>query len=214
MIRTEIWLYAIIPATVYTRPTGRKYQERPRKQENLVLLRVCHESRIIALERYESVPDIDKTYVNFDLDTVYIDFDGSFTIRDDPFCSSENEARFQYLAVDIDWADVFGEALVEKVSRCQSLRQLTLVFGFTRAIDREYEANLSKYLAKYKDMTKDEIADILGDEDDFPSFDALCEATSADWQLIALENFPDDLYALGGWKCKGQAARASFEEKS
>ena len=63
---------------------------------------MCHESRIIALERYESVPDIDKTYVNFDLDTVYIDFDGSFTIRDDLFYSSENEARFQYLAVDIN----------------------------------------------------------------------------------------------------------------
>ena len=47
-------------------------------------------------------------------------------------------------------------------------------------------------------MTKDEIADILRDEDDFPSFDALYEATSADWQLIALENFLDDLYALRG----------------
>jgi len=75
---------------------------------------------------------------------------------------------------------------------------LTLVFRFTKAIDREYEANLSKYLTKYKDIIKDEITDILRDEDDFPSFDALYKATSADWQLIALENFLDDLYALRG----------------
>jgi hypothetical protein len=54
-----------------------------------------------------------------------------------------------------------------------------LVFGFTKAIDREYKANLLIYLAKYKDMTKDEITDTLGDKDDFPSFDALCKATSA-----------------------------------
>jgi len=63
---------------------------------------VWHESCAIALERNESVPGIDKTYVNFDLKTVYIDFGGSFAARDDPFCSSENKAPFKYLAVDID----------------------------------------------------------------------------------------------------------------
>jgi len=38
-------------------------------------------------------------------------------------------------------------------------------------------------------MTKDEIVDTLGDEDDFPSFGVLCGASSAAQQLIALEKF-------------------------
>jgi len=61
-----------------------------------------YKSRIIALKRYESVFNIDKTYMNFNLNTIYIDFDNSFIIYDDPFYLNKNEARFQYLAIDIN----------------------------------------------------------------------------------------------------------------
>ena len=61
-----------------------------------------YKSRIIALKRYESVFNIDKTYMNFNLNTIYIDFDNSFIIYDDPFYLNKNEARFQYLAINID----------------------------------------------------------------------------------------------------------------
>jgi hypothetical protein len=196
-IREAIWLYAMKPATVYTKCSRREYVTRPRKQETPVLLQVCRESRIIALKRYEFLSDNDKIYINFDLDTVYIDSGDSLTPLVGPFCSSKNEAKFQYLTVAVDWLDEFPmEALVAKVSRCKSLRLLTLEFGFTTEIDREYKANLSAYLARYKVMTKDKILatveEILarGGGKGFSSFVSLCEGISALWLYFALDKFP------------------------
>jgi hypothetical protein len=131
-IRAMIWFYIITPAIVYTKPVGNKSSERLRKQENLFLLQVCHKSRTAGLQRYKLVSDINKTYVNFDLDTIYINYDGSFSLINYPLRLSENEAWFQYLAIDMDFFRVLDiEMLVEKVSRCKRLRQLTLVCGFT-----------------------------------------------------------------------------------
>ena len=55
---------------------------------------------------------------------------------------------------------------------------MTLIFKFIKAINKEYKVNLSIYLIKYKDIIKDEIINILRDEDDFSFFDALYKATS------------------------------------
>jgi 2EXR family len=193
-IREAIWLYAMTPATVYIKPSWREYKARPRKQENPVLLQVRPESRAIALERYELVSDIDKIYVNFDLDTVYIDSNDYLIPLVDPFCSRMNEAKFQYLTVAVDWLEGFKmEVLVNKVSRCESLRQLTLVFGIVT--DREQKANLSTHLARYKDMTKDQLLATLEDKHFLnnnysPSFDEFCEGIYAGWLCIALDEFP------------------------
>jgi hypothetical protein len=196
-IRAMIWFYTITPAIVYTKPVGNKSPERPRKQENPSLLRVCHESRTAGLQRYKLASDINKTYVNFDLDTIYINYDGSSSLINHPLRSSENEAWFQYLAIDMDFFRVLDmEMLVEKVSRCKRLRQLTLVCGFTQAINRECEANVSTIVTKYGAMAKDtamaSIDELIGGRsDDLLTFDEVCEVLSCTWVCLVREQFPD-----------------------
>jgi hypothetical protein len=93
-IRAMIWFYTITPAIVYTKPVGNKSPERPRKQENPCLLQMCHESRTAGLQQYKLASDINKTYVNFDLDTIYINYDGSSSLINHLLRSSENKAWF------------------------------------------------------------------------------------------------------------------------
>lgn len=73
----------------------------PRQQENLFLLRVCHESRTVALERYELLADINKTYINFTIDTIYINFDidnfAGFSLA-----LSKNNTSFKLFAINIE----------------------------------------------------------------------------------------------------------------
>jgi hypothetical protein len=81
------------PASVYIKPIRNKYIQNPWWQKNLCLLYVCLESRTVALKRYKKVPDIYKTYVNFSLDTIYIDFIDYYDLTSSyPIRLSENKA--------------------------------------------------------------------------------------------------------------------------
>jgi hypothetical protein len=55
----------------------------------------------VALRQYELLADINKIYINFNIDTAYI----SFNIRSlgvYPLCLSKNDARFNFLTINIE----------------------------------------------------------------------------------------------------------------
>ena len=185
-IRRAIWFHAMTPAIVYTKPWWTERVRSTRQQENPCLLRVCLESRTAALERYEKVPDIDKTFVNFSLDTVYLDINYK---NSDAIGPSENEARIQFLAIDVAWFNTaeseklarVGE-LMGKFGRCKSLRELTFVVGLNNEITEECTAKLSISLAKYENNVYSDLEEVdmgfywLG-------FNELCDELSKIWVL-------------------------------
>ncbi|KIN09071.1 hypothetical protein OIDMADRAFT_48905 [Oidiodendron maius Zn] len=93
-IHIVIWVYSMTPGTVYMKPVGGNFIESPRWQANQSLLRVCHESH------YKLAQDIDKTYVNFSLVTVHIDYIDCLDLGILTLLPSQSEAHFQYLSVD------------------------------------------------------------------------------------------------------------------
>jgi hypothetical protein len=83
--------------------------------------------------------------------------------------------------------------LAEKVRRCKSVRQLTIVIKFTQTINKESEADLSVFIAKYKDMPKDSVSAYIlrairrkGFE--LFTFTEYCEMISCLWVHHALDN--------------------------
>jgi hypothetical protein len=194
-IRILIWEYSMTPGTVYTKPVGNCFIENRRKQANPPLLRACHESRSIALSHYHLVPDIDKTYVNFNLDTVYIDYIDCLDLNILTLLPSPSEIRFQRLNIDWEWICMYGmDFLVEKVSRCHNLRQLTIVVQCASAIG-ERETELSLTIAKYRDMTADDasayLTRLICNGYDMLSFDEQCEVISWGWADQVRHRFPD-----------------------
>jgi hypothetical protein len=195
-IRLAIWSYAMIPAVVYIKPVGNPRNKNVRKQENSSLLRVCRESRIAALRQYELASDIDKTYVNFDLDTIYIDYTDSYDLDSLPLYPSGNEARFRYLAIDMHWINFLGmDFLINKVIRCPNLRQLTFVVKFTQALNIEGETGVLAAAVKYEDLAETvaearliEIID--GRNDDLPMLIELYELISFTWVYLVRKHFP------------------------
>jgi hypothetical protein len=178
------------PASVYTKPIRNKYIQNPRWQKNLCLLHVCSESRTAALKRYKKVSDIYKTYVNFSLDTVCIDFIDYYNLTSSyPIRPSENEAQIQFLAVDVKWFYFAGvEDLMRKFGRCKTLRELTFVVKFNTEITKECEAKLLTRLAKfeaedliYSDLEKIDM-DFL-----WLNFSDLCDVLSMIWVLGSRE---------------------------
>ncbi|KAF8852974.1 hypothetical protein BDZ45DRAFT_749045 [Acephala macrosclerotiorum] len=137
-IRMTIWFYAMIPATVYATPVP---NENPRNLRNPCLLRVCRESRTACLQRYRLAPDIDdngKTYINFDLDTVYL----------------ECWPQIQYFALDLEWLSKFGLGrLLFRLDRCLKLRKVSFVVKST-TVDEEHEVDITNTIAKYEDMKR------------------------------------------------------------
>jgi hypothetical protein len=195
-IRILIWEYSMTPGTVYTKPVGNSFIESHRKQANPPLLRVCHESRSVALSHYQLVPDIDKTYVNFNLDTVHIDYVDCLDLNILTLLPSKSEIRFQYLDIDWEWICMYGmDFLVEKVSRCHSLRQLTIVVKCIPAISEERETELSSAIAKYRDMTEDDasayLTRLICNGHNMLTFDEHCEVISWGWADQARHRFPD-----------------------
>lgn len=191
-IRIVIWVYSMTPGTVYMKPVGGSFIESHRRQANPSLLRVCHESRSVALSHYELAQDIDKTYVNFSLDTVHIDYIDCLDLGILTLLPSQSEALFQYLAVDWEWICRHGhDFLVEKVSRCHSLRQFTIVLKFNSAIDEQCEAELSPAIAKYRDMTEDEAsAHLTRLLCNMLTFNEYCEFISWGWADQVRHRFP------------------------
>lgn len=183
------------PAVVYIKPTGNPHVHNFRKQGNPTLLQVTRESRAATLRRYEIASDIDKTYVNFNLDTIFIDYIDHHDLDSVPLYPSKNETRFQCLAIDINWIFTLGlEFLINKVSRCHSLRQLVFVITFTQAINKEGEVNLSKTIEKYKDIEEHImeylLVNMVDDQDDYShTFTELCELVSLDWALLVRKHF-------------------------
>jgi hypothetical protein len=149
-----IWFCAMTPATIYATPGGNELIENPRKQENPCLLRVCNESRTACLQQYQLAPDIrKKTYVNFDLDTIYIEFYNHHHFYF-PMHEIESWPQIQYLAVDLEWLFKFGIGnLLVRLSQCQTLRKATFVIKST-TVDKEYEVNITNTVAKYEDMER------------------------------------------------------------
>jgi hypothetical protein len=185
-IRILIWEYSMTPSTVYTKPLGNKFISNPRKQANPSLLQVNHESRSIALTHYELARDIDRTYVNFGLDTIYIDCIDCLDLNILTLLPSRSENRFQFLAVDWEWICMYGlDFVVEKVSRCQSLRRLTIMVKSTESINKGYESELSPSIAKYIAMTEQEASDHLAKQVcngyNALTFDEKCEFISWGW---------------------------------
>jgi hypothetical protein len=140
------------PATIYATPDGDEFIENSRKQENPCLLWVCNKSRTAYLQRYQLAPNIrKKTYVNFDLDTIYIEFydDQYFYL---PLYEIESWPQIQYLAVDLEWLFKFGiESLLVRLSQCQTLQKATFVIK-SITVDKEYEVNITNIVTKYEDM--------------------------------------------------------------
>ena len=192
-IRIPIWEYSMTPGTVYTKPVGNSLIKHRRKQANPPLLRACHESRSIALSHYQLVPDIDKTYVNFNLDTVHIDYIDCLDLNILTLLPSPSEIRFEHLDIDWEWICMYGmDFLVEKVSRCHSLRQFTIVLKFNSAIDEQCEAELSPAIAKYRDMTEDEAsAHLTRLLCNMLTFNEYCEFISWGWADQVRHHFPD-----------------------
>lgn len=185
-IRIVIWEYSMTPSTVYTKPIGNNFVANPRKQANPPLLGVSHESRSVALSHYQLARDIDKTYVNFDIDTVHIDCVDCLDLDILTLLPSRSENCFQFLAVDWEWICMYGlDFLVEKVSRCHNLRRLTIVVKSTAAIIEGNESELSSAIAKYGDMTEREAADhltrVVCNGYNTLSFNEHCEVISWGW---------------------------------
>ena len=195
-IRILIWEYSMTPSTVYTKPIGNNFLANPRKQANPTLLGVSHESRSVALSHYQLARDIDRTYVNFDLDTVHIDCIDCLDLNILTLLPSRSEIRFQFLAVDWEWIAMYGlDFLVEKVSRCHSLRRLTIVVKSTAAIKEGYESELSSAIASYGDMTEQEASDhltrLVCNGYKVLSFNEHCEFISWGWADQVRHRFPD-----------------------
>jgi hypothetical protein len=195
-IRIMVWLRSMTPGTVYAKPVRNRLIANPRKQANPSLLQVCHESRSVALSQYEQAPDVDKTYVNFSLDTVYIDYIDPLDLNILTLLPSRSESRFQYLALDWEWICIYGmDYMVEKVSRCHSLREFTIVVKYTSAVKEECEAELSSAIAKYRDMAEDEanayLTRLVYDDDEILTFDEHCEVLSWAWAGHVRQHFAD-----------------------
>ena len=141
-----------------------------------------HRTRIVALKRYEKVSNTDKTFVNFSLDTVYLGINHNDS---DAIGPSENEARIQFLAIDIAWLDVAEvktpasvEKLGRKFGRCKGLRKLILMVSLSDDITEQREAKLSISIAKYENNI---YSDLEGIDMSFYSgfdFNIVCDVIS------------------------------------
>jgi hypothetical protein len=148
-----IWFHAMTPAAVYATPDGDELIENPRKQRNLSLFRVCSESRTACLQRYQLALDIGKTYVNFDLDTVYLEFHDYYYFYF-PMREIKSWPQIQRLALDLEWLFRFGMAcLLFKLSLCQTLRKASFVVK-SATVQQEYEVNITNTITKYEDMER------------------------------------------------------------
>lgn len=181
-IRLAIWACAITPRTVYIKGYIRNKHE-PRQGEMPSLLHVCHESRAAALERYEISSDVEMGFVNFSLDIVYFQyFDCCLPYH--IIFPSESEARFQFIAIDINWMYMAGAAVIEKLRRCQSLRDLTFVVNYNQRFNENSQTKLSAVLPKYEGMDDDHLHKLERDVDyESLTFVEICEQLSIMWVL-------------------------------
>ena len=147
------------------------------------LLQVCHESRAAALERYEISSDIEMGYVNFSLDLVYFQYIDCWLPCHIIF-PGESEARFQFVAVDIDWMYMAGAAVIAMLRRCQSLRDLTFVINSNQCFDENNQTKLSTVLPKYEGMEDDHLHKLERDVNlESLTFVEICEQLSIMWIL-------------------------------
>ncbi|KAH6705254.1 hypothetical protein BKA61DRAFT_680008 [Leptodontidium sp. MPI-SDFR-AT-0119] len=180
-IRLDIWHLAIIPRVVNITPLLNPH-EYPRQQENPLLLQVCHKSRTAALKRYVLSADIDKTYINFTINTIYVNFDID-NFAGSSLSPSENDASFELFAIDIEWIQFVGpKRFMEKFNRCQGFRELTILVNFNQVIKKECEAKLSATLEKYGGVEDARLLDLVGYwDDDSVTFTEILEAISIMW---------------------------------
>jgi hypothetical protein len=73
----------------------------PWQQKNLSLLQICYKSRTVTLKRYELSANIDKTYINFTINTIYMNFDIN-NFASSSLSSSKNNTSFKLFAINIE----------------------------------------------------------------------------------------------------------------